>query len=237
MAQSLKENLRSWFFFGLIILAVFAARSVIADWNPVPTGSMKPTILEGDVIIVHRAAYDLKIPFTTRHLAEWGHPQRGDIVVFRSPEDGTRLVKRVIGTPGDRIRLSGDRLWVNGELLPTEPVSAEAWSGLPVDDQSSHRGAIEEINGQQHAILLDGRYPLPYRGSFTIPDGQYFMMGDHRNNSRDSRVFGLVERHLILGRASRVLVSVDTGQRWKPRWHRFFGSLDAMALSSVEPET
>src|SRR5438874_13144620 len=91
----------------ILILAVvmFAVRSSLADWNDVPTGSMKPTIIEGDRVYVNKLAYDLKIPFTTLHLAEWGNPARGDIVVFYSPHDGQRLVKRVIDLPGDRIEL------------------------------------------------------------------------------------------------------------------------------------
>src|SRR5512140_1756995 len=88
-----------------LALVLFAIRSSLADWSDVPTGSMKPTILEGDRVYVNKLAYDLKVPFTTRHVAEWGNPQRGDIVVFFSPHDGQRLVKRVIGLPGDTIEL------------------------------------------------------------------------------------------------------------------------------------
>ena len=84
----------------IMALVVFAVRSSFADWNNVPTGSMKPTILEGDYVFVNKLAYDLKVPFTTLHLAEWSAPQRGDIVVFYSPKDGTRLVKRTVGLPG-----------------------------------------------------------------------------------------------------------------------------------------
>src|ERR1044072_7253680 len=101
----------------LLIVAVllFAVRSSLADWNDVPTGSMKPTILEGDRIFVNKLAYDLKVPFTTWHLAKWSNPQRGDIVVFYSPHDGTRLVKRVMGLPGDTIEMRNDRFILNGK--------------------------------------------------------------------------------------------------------------------------
>src|ERR1041385_9412466 len=96
----------------LLILAVvlFAIRSSLADWNDVPTGSMKPTILEGDRVYVNKLAYDLKVPFTTLHIVEWSNPQRGDIVVFYSPYDGQRLLQRVIGLPGDSIELRNDVL-------------------------------------------------------------------------------------------------------------------------------
>ena len=89
----------------LIVVILTAVRSAIADWNDVPSGSMNPTIVEGDRVFVNKVAYDLKIPFTTWHLAEWSNPKRGDIVVFFSPVDGTRLVKRVIGLPGRPLRV------------------------------------------------------------------------------------------------------------------------------------
>src|SRR5277367_1455883 len=98
----------------IMVLVMLAFRSAIADWNDVPTGSMKPTIVEGDRIFVNKLAYDLKVPFTTWHVAEWAGPERGDIVVFNSPVDGTRLVKRVVGLPGDTIEGRNDHLWING---------------------------------------------------------------------------------------------------------------------------
>src|SRR3954469_11336031 len=102
----------------LLILAVilFSLRSSLADWNDVPSGSMQPTILVGDRILVNKLAYDLKVPFTTLHIAEWSNPKPGDVVVFYSPDQGkgTRMVKRVIGVPGDTIALVQNRLIVNG---------------------------------------------------------------------------------------------------------------------------
>src|SRR5262245_37374772 len=99
----------------ILALVLFSVRSSLADWNDVPTGSMKPTILEGDRVFVNKLAYDLKVPFTTWHLAEWANPQRGDIVVFYSPYDGMRLVKRVVGLPGDVVGLRNERLILNGQ--------------------------------------------------------------------------------------------------------------------------
>src|SRR5580704_17520292 len=99
----------------VMLLAMFTFRSAIADWNDVPTGSMRPTILEGDRVFVNKLAYDLKVPFTTWHIAQWDNPARGEIVVFFSPADGKRLVKRVVGLPGDRIEMVDERLIVNGE--------------------------------------------------------------------------------------------------------------------------
>jgi signal peptidase I len=103
----------------ITVLIMFAVRSSLADWNDVPTGSMKPTILEGDRVFVNKLAYDLKVPFTTLHIAEWSAPHRGDIVVFYSPKDGTRLVKRTIGLPDDVVELRNNRLLINGEQVNT----------------------------------------------------------------------------------------------------------------------
>src|SRR5262249_35490102 len=106
---------RSWVKpIAVVIVVMTTVRSAIADWNDVPTGSMKPSILEGDRIFVNKLAYDLKLPFTRWHLLQWGGPKRGDIVVFPSPADETRLVKRIIGTPGDCLELRDNRLLVNG---------------------------------------------------------------------------------------------------------------------------
>lgn len=106
----------------LPLLAVCIIKSSFAGINYVPTGSMKPTILEGDVVFVNRLAYDLKVPFTKWHLAEWAEPARGDIVVCFAPDDGMRLVKRVIGLPGDIIQLHHDRLFINGAPVAYAPL-------------------------------------------------------------------------------------------------------------------
>src|SRR5580693_6776477 len=106
----------------LIIIILTAVRSAIADWNDVPTGSMNPTIVQGDRVFVNKLAYDLKVPYTTWHLAQWSNPKRGDIVVFFSPADGVRLVKRVIGLPGDKIELRNEQLVINGQAVDYAPM-------------------------------------------------------------------------------------------------------------------
>jgi signal peptidase I len=105
----------------LVAVVVFPFKSAIADWNWVPSGSMKPTILEGDLVFVNKLAYDLKVPFTVQHIAQWKDPERGDIIVFFSPADGTRLVKRVIAGPGDSIEMRNNALFLNGERMNYEP--------------------------------------------------------------------------------------------------------------------
>src|SRR5436853_5878692 len=119
----------------ILALVLFSLRSSLADWNDVPTGSMKPTILEGDRVLVNKLAYDLKVPFTTWHLAQWGDPNRGDIVVFYSPHDGKRLVKRVIGLPGDTLELRNDVLVLNGAPLDYGALDAKRVQDVEPNDK------------------------------------------------------------------------------------------------------
>src|SRR4051812_638637 len=121
----------------LVLVLVFTSfRSVFADWNDVPTGSMKPTIFEGDRIFVNKVAYGLKFPYTTWHLVEWSGPKAGEIVIFYSPDDGIRLVKRVVGVPGDHIQCRGGELTINGKPLEYDDYSPATNSELPRDQQT-----------------------------------------------------------------------------------------------------
>src|SRR5690349_24097168 len=123
----------------ILALIVFSIRSSLADWNDVPTGSMKPTILEGDRVFVNKLAYDLKVPFTTRHIAEWSNPQRGDIVVFFSPYDSQRLVKRVIGLPGDMLEVRNNVLILNGKPVAYEPLPEQKLAALAPAERVNRR--------------------------------------------------------------------------------------------------
>lgn len=203
----------------LVAAVIFPFRSVIADWNMVPSGSMRPTIVEGDRIFVDKLAYDLKLPFTTKHLAQWADPQRGDIVVFYAPDSGERLVKRVIGTPGDFIELRAERLYVNGR-------AARYRSATAVTQSAGENIATEEIGGRRHPVtFLEGVPALRTYGPLQVPNGAYFMMGDSRDNSRDSRYFGFVPRAAIVGRATHVVVSLDPENFYRPRAQRFLQPL------------
>ncbi len=208
---------------GTVALVVFTFRSSIADWNDVPTGSMKPSIVEGDRVFVNKLAYDLKIPFTQIRLAEWGDPKRGDVVVFFAPTDGTRMVKRVIGLPGDRIELVDNRVFVNGE--PLEYSEPDPWfvEQIPSRQREQHQFAAEQLGDHAHPMLITPERPSPRTsGPFVVPTGQYFMMGDNRDNSFDSRFYGAVERDRIVGRSTAVVFSFEP-ERWlRPRWGRFF---------------
>ena len=208
-------------------LVVFAVRSSLADWNDVPTGSMKPTILEGDRVFVNKLAYDLKVPFTTWHITEWGNPQRGDIVVFYSPHDGTRLVKRVIGLPGDAVELRNEQLFLNGKPVEYAPLDPAVSGQVETAERAHSRFATEQLPKRAHAVMAMPR--VPARRTFEpvrVPEGHYFMMGDNRDNSFDSRFWGAVPRKEIIGRASAVVLSFDRDNYWLPRWRRCFTALD-----------
>jgi signal peptidase I len=214
----------------VLILAVvlFSIRSSLADWNDVPSGSMQPTILVGDRIFVNKLAYDLKVPFTTWHLAEWSNPKRGDIVVFFSPHDGTRLVKRVVGLPGDTVELRNDQLIINGSPVDYTPLSAELSDQLPQAERPGSEFATEELPGHDHVVMALPRLPVRRTfGPVTVPAGSYFMMGDNRDNSFDSRYFGTVERRRIVGKATTVVLSLNRDDYWIPRLQRTLSPLDS----------
>ncbi len=210
----------------ILALVLFAIRSSLADWNDVPSGSMRPTILEGDRVFVNKLAYDLKVPFTTWHIAEWSNPQRGDIVVFYSPYNGQRLVKRVIGLPGDSIELRHDTLLLNGQPVSYEPLPAGVLRDLPASERTEAVFATEQLPGRSHAVAaLPAISAMRDFGPFLVPPGQFFVMGDNRDNSFDSRYWGTVPRKQILGRATAVAMSFDRSHYWRPRWDRFFRAL------------
>jgi signal peptidase I len=198
----------------LVAGVILPLRSVIADWNVVPTGSMKPTIVEGDRIFVDKLAYDLRVPFTTARLTTWNDPRRGDVVVLFAPDTGERLVKRVVGIPGDRIAMRAGALIVNGVVVPTVPAERSDYAALDAQEQASHAFALEQLGSARHPIM-HGRSAA----------GQYFVMGDNRDHSRDSRYFGFVGRAQIVGRATHVIASLDPDHYYRPRGERFFKAL------------
>ena len=214
----------------IIALVMFSIRSSLADWNVVPSGSMQPTILVGDRVLVNKLAYDLKVPFTTWHIAEWSNPKRGDIVVFFSPKDGTRLVKRVIGLPGNTVELRDDRLIINGQPVDYTTLEPQIPRQLSDSDRAHGIFATEQLPTHAHAVMaINGIPAMRTFGPVQVPDGHYFMMGDNRDNSFDSRYFGTVDRGQIVGRASGVVLSLDKSNYWIPRWRRTFSSLDGNA--------
>ena len=219
MRKKLGKFWREWVKPLLIAVAIVAPlRSVVADWNDVPTGSMRPTILVGDRILVNKLAYDLKVPFSNIRLSTWSDPQRGDIIVFRSPADGKRLVKRVAAVLGDVIEMRNDRLFLNGQPASYEASDAVTGKSALVFD--------ETVAGRTHPVMICPSKPaLRSFGPVRVPAGRYFVMGDNRDESFDSRYFGFVARDVIVGRATTVALSFDREHYWRPRLNRFLQNL------------
>ncbi len=212
LAKQWKEN-KSLILF---LAVMFAFRSAIADWNVVPTGSMKPTIVEGDRIFVNKMAYDLRIPFTHISLIEIAEPQRGDIVVFDSEESGKRLVKRVAGIPGDTVEMRQNVLYINGRRLTYNTLAANEGT---LDKQ-------EDLTGVSHRIRVSRNgSPLSSFAPVTVAEGYFLMLGDNRDNSSDSRVIGFVPRNEIVGRSRSVVLSLNYDNYYLPRMDRFFKAL------------
>ena len=216
-------RLNKGFLLFLFLFGIF--RTAVADWNPIPSGSMRPNLLEGDVVFVNRLAYNVKLPLTDIVLAHTGEPQRGDIVTFSSPADGTRLIKRLIALPGDRVEMRDEHLIINGRPADYAVLSQGTEPIEHVGDLASVQ-LRESSNGYAHSIqLLPQVNARRDYGPVTIPPDHYLMLGDNRDNSADSRYIGLVPRELLIGRAVRVLASADIKGNWMPRTERFGMSL------------
>ncbi|NVM76190.1 signal peptidase I [Duganella sp. SG902] len=207
----------------LMLFGIF--RTAIADWNPIPSASMHPNLLEGDVVFVNRLAYNVKVPLTDIVISPTGEPRRGDIVTFSSPLNGTRLIKRVIALPGDRVEMRNEQLIINGQAASYSTIDHGIENIKGVGDLAAVR--VDESLGQ-HSHAIQFLPQIQARRDFdtiVVPPGQYMMLGDNRDNSEDSRYIGLVPRALLIGRAERVLASADITGNWMPRTERFGMSL------------
>jgi len=209
-----------------IVFVLVPLKSSLADWNWVPTASMNPTILQGDLIYVDKLAYDLRFPLTFYRLAEWSAPKRGDIVVCFSPEDEDRLVKRIIAEPGDTIESKGNTLFLNGEPAGYTEIDSKYAEYLSSKLKDSCILATENLDGFTHAVMsTPSTRAMRNFGPITVPAGHYFVMGDNRDNSKDSRYFGFVQREAIVGKARGVILSFDITDKYQPRLKRIFSSL------------
>lgn len=225
MKNYLKKKWRSWRNTALLIACVaLPIRASIAGMSFVPTGSMNPAILEGDFVFTNLLSYDLRVPLTDFRLARWADPERGDIVICFSPDDDTRLVKRVIGVPGDRIEMRSQKLFLNGEAVAYQPIDEQQLTDLSADLRQEAVFATEMLEKRDHAVMALPNIASELRSfpEVTLADGEYFVMGDNRDNSQDSRTFGVVPRDEIVGEATHVVMSFDKLDTFQPRWARFF---------------
>lgn len=208
--------------FLVFLLGMILMRSALADWFLVPSSSMYPTLLEGDRVICDRLAYDIKLPFTDVVLKHVAEPQRGDVVTFASPEDGVRLVKRLIAVPGDVVEMRSERLIINGVEASYQAMVKDAGHLTPLREYPAQQLVFKESLGalQHEMIVMPDRAAMHTFGPVTVPKGQYMMLGDNRDNSKDSRYIGMVKRELISGQVRRLLFSLDGDNYYLPRLER-----------------
>ena len=210
-----------------IFLFVLLLRAFVVEPFRIPSGSMMPTLLVGDFILVNKYTYGLRMPVTKTKFVEIGEPHRGDVVVFRYPKDPkVDYIKRLVGLPGDRIAYRDKKLYVNGELMPQKPVG---WYE-PVGSGERMRGSfelVEDLEGVEHSILINPRTPdfgpgcqVLARGEVQVPEGHYFMMGDNRDNSNDSRCWGFVPESNLVGKAFMIWLSIDWNRPGIFDWSR-----------------
>jgi signal peptidase I len=206
-----------------VILIVFLLRSFLVEPFKIPSSSMVPTLLVGDFILVNKFTYGVRLPVLNRKVVELGSPQRGDVMVFRYPEDPSLdYIKRVVGLPGDRIEYRGKRLTVNGTLVPARQID----DYLSRERMQFSRRYVETLGRVEHEILLDEDAPalmspgrsFPFASNCnyntsglacSVPPGHYFVMGDNRDNSSDSRVWGFVPDENIVGKAFFIWLNLN----------------------------
>ena len=224
MRDRLLAQWKEWRGTLLFLLLMCAFRSSFADIYYIPTGSMKPTVVEGDRLLTEKMAYDLRLPFTSVVLWHRAEPRRGDIVVLYSPEDGERLLKRVVAVPGDVVEMRDESVIINGRAMAQLPPVAGEGAALP--DAAAYVFRQEDLAGHEHAVMFDpGRYAMRSFAPVTVPAGEYFVMGDNRDDSKDSRYIGFVPASAITGRAFAVGYSLDPARQWLPRLSRSFQPL------------
>jgi len=213
-----KDNRR----FILFILIMFAFRTSYADWNTVPTGSMQPTIVEGDRIFINKTAYDLFIPFTNKSIYQKSNPKRGDIVVFNSEAADIRLVKRVIGLPGETVEMRNNQLIINNVMAKQTPLPQHLQE-LPSYNKTNHRDLTENLLGFNHSIRTKNNGSrLSSFNKVKVPNDHFLVLGDNRDNSADSRIYGFVPRDEIIGKANSIVMSFNYDNYYIPRSERFF---------------
>ena len=206
-----------------VFLIVLVLRSFIVEPFRIPSNSMMPTLLTGDFILVNKFNYGIRLPVLDTKIADLGAPERGDVVVFRFPEDpSTPFIKRIVGVPGDRIAYYDKILYVNDESMEQSPLGRYVGVGSgAVMNGASLR--LERLDDIEHHILIEPE-ARTVQGTAVVPEGHYFVLGDNRDNSRDSRYWGTVPDELLIGKAFRIWMNWDFGHGIG--WKRIGKSID-----------
>jgi signal peptidase I len=218
-----------------VIFAVLILRSFLVEPFRIPSGSMMPTLLVGDFILVNKFSYGIRLPVWNKKIIDLGDPKRGDPVVFRYPKQPwIDYIKRVVAVPGDTIHYRNKTLYVNGE--PMGQTSVGQYSGVGSGARMTGAVmAVEDLDGTEHTILINPLAPdLPMgcqvlrRGPITVPEGHYFVMGDNRDNSNDSRCWGFVPDENLVGKAFGIWMNWDSNINGFPpiAWERIGKGID-----------
>lgn len=215
------EYARSFF---PVVLAVLVLRSFVVEPFRIPSGSMMPTLLVGDFILVNKFAYGIRLPVLNSKVLEVGEPEHGDVVVFRYPQDpGVDYIKRVVGVPGDRVAYYNKTVYINGQ--PAEQDSLGIYTGEGAGAvMTGAEQRMELLDGVSHHILVRNGQPS-VEGEFVVPAGQYFVMGDNRDNSNDSRYWGTVPEENLVGKAFLIWMNYD-GEAGGVSWSRIGSGID-----------
>ena len=192
-----------------VILAVLLLRSFLVEPFRIPSGSMMPTLLVGDFILVNKFAYGIRLPVLNRKVIDIGEPERGDVMVFRFPRDpSVDYIKRVVGIPGDHVVYRNKTLFINGQKVAQIPAGTYIGkgSGLSMSGASVRREILGKV---EHEILVVPRIK-GVTADVVVPEGHYFVMGDNRDNSNDSRYWGFVPDQNLVGKAFMIWMNWDS---------------------------
>ena len=201
-----------------VILVVLLLRSFLVEPFRIPSGSMMPTLLDGDFILVNKFAYGLRLPVANIKVIDIDQPKRGDVVVFRFPNDpSVDYIKRIVGLPGDRVSYRDKVVYINGEPMTQELLGTYSGTGTAVSMTGASQ-RLEQLGSTRHTMLVRSEQPA-VDNEFHVPSGHYFVMGDNRDNSNDSRYWGFVPDRNLVGRAFMIWMNYDKADK-TVRWSR-----------------
>lgn len=193
-----------------VLLAVMILRSFLYEPFRIPSGSMMPTLLVGDFILVNKYQYGVRLPVIHTQLTDGEPVKTGDVAVFRFPEDESLdFIKRVVGLPGDHISYYNRRLAVNGKPLDVEFKETYAGQGTTKDNMKGGEVFFEKLGDVKHMMMTDAKVKFSADGELIVPEGHYFVMGDNRDHSNDSRFWGFVPEHNLVGKAVTIWMHWD----------------------------